>query len=154
VQMRANVNFRVRILGQIGEEIEEQGNTLTAYDLRTEGKRIWEVTGENHRQLAGCFFLGAPISVDGSLYVLAEFNNAIHLVQLNPETGALQRKQPLANLERSVRFDVGRRLAGAPPTYSNGLILCPPGAGSVVAVDPRIDPSPGHSATKSTSRSP
>ncbi|WP_252856036.1 PQQ-binding-like beta-propeller repeat protein [Aeoliella straminimaris] len=136
IHLRNNMRFRLQLLRQAGSEYEEPGNTLTAYDLRTEGKRLWEINGENNEELSGCFFLGAPIAVGDTLCVLAEFANSIHLLQLEAETGKLLWKQPLANLERSVVFDIGRRLAGATPSYANGLVLCPTGAGSVVAVDP------------------
>lgn len=136
VQLRVNPRFRARLFGAFGDEYEESGNTLTAYELRTEGKRLWEISGETNEHLAGCFFLGAPLAVGDSLFVIAEFAHAIHLVQLDAGTGALEWKQPLANLERSVIFDIGRRLAGATPTYAGGLIYCPTGAGSVVAIDP------------------
>lgn len=136
IHLRVNPRFRARMFGAFGDEYEAPGNTLTAYELRTEGKRLWDISGESNDELAGCFFLGAPITVGESLYAMAEFANAIHLVQLSATTGELQWKQPLANLERSVVFDVGRRLAGATPSLDGGLIYCPTGAGSVVAVDP------------------
>ncbi len=136
VQMRGNTRFGMRPFGRMGESLDAPGNTLTAYDLRTEGKRLWKADGENHPQLDGCFFLGPPIAVGDTLYVIAEFANSIHLIQIDAAEGEIQWKQPLANLERSVLFDAGRRLAGATPAYANGLVICPTGAGSVVAVDP------------------
>ncbi|WP_425398452.1 PQQ-binding-like beta-propeller repeat protein [Aeoliella sp.] len=136
IKLRSNMRFRLQLLRRNGNDYEEPGNTLTAYDLRTEGKRLWEINGESNEELSGCFFLGAPIAVGDTLCVLAEFANSIHLLQLDSETGRLLWKQPLANLERSVVFDIGRRLAGATPSYAGGLVLCPTGAGSVVAVDP------------------
>src|SRR5690606_1042708 len=66
---------------------------------------------------------------------MAEIRNAIHLLCLKPTTGDLEWKQPLVNMERSVANDVGRRLAGATPSYAEGLVICPTGAGSIVAVD-------------------
>lgn len=136
VNLRANARLQVGFFGRMGNEMPEPGNTLTAYDLKTEGKRLWEVNGDTTPQLTGCFFLGAPIAVGDSLYVLAEFANAIHLLELNAASGDLMWQQPLANMERSVLFDVGRRLAGATPSHTNGLIYCPTGAGSVMAIDP------------------
>ncbi|QDU56066.1 outer membrane protein assembly factor BamB family protein [Aeoliella mucimassa] len=136
INMRSANRYRVQGLFRTGQEFEEPGNTLTAFDLRTEGKRVWEINGENNKELTGCFFLGPPLAEGDSLFVIAEFVNSIHLIQLNARTGELEWKQPLANLERSVLLDVGRRLAGATPTLAGGLVLCPTGAGSVVAVDP------------------
>ncbi len=136
VHMRGNAPFGMRAFGRLDEELEDLGNTLAAYDLRTEGKRLWKLDGETNPQLAGCFFLGPPLAIGNSLYVIAEYANSIHLIELDSRDGRLVWKQPLANLERSVLFDAGRRLAGAMPTYSHGLVICPTGAGSVVAVDP------------------
>lgn len=136
IQLRNNMRFRLQLLRRGGDDYGEPGNTLTAYDLRTEGKRLWEINGESNEELSGCFFLGSPIAVGDTLCVMAEFANAVHLLQLEAETGKLLWKQPLANLEHGVVFDIGRRLAGATPTYAGGLVFCPTGAGSVVAVDP------------------
>ena len=136
INMRSQNRYRIQGLFRAGREFEDPGNTLTAFDLRSEGKRVWEINGENNKNLSGCFFLGPPLAEGNSLYVLAEFADAIHLIELDAQTGDLKWKQPLSNLERSVLFDVGRRLAGATPTLAGGMVLCPTGAGSVVAVDP------------------
>lgn len=136
LNLRANARLKAGFFGRMDEELTEPGNTLTAYELKTEGKRLWEVNGDTNPQLAGCFFLGAPIFVGDSLYVMAEFANAVHLLELDASDGALLWQQPLANMERSVTYDVGRRLAGAAPSQAGGLIYCPTGAGSVVAIDP------------------
>ena len=116
---------------------ETPSNALAAYDLYSEGKLLWEINAATFgNQDDGTFFLGPPIAVDETLYGLAEVLNSVHLIAIAADTGTVLWKQPLVNLERSVHFDIGRRLAGATPTYGNGLLLCPTGAGSMVAVDP------------------
>ncbi|MGD9636379.1 MAG: PQQ-binding-like beta-propeller repeat protein, partial [Pirellulales bacterium] len=111
-------------------------NRLSAYELATEGKLAWEIDGVNATgDLAGVFFLGAPLAVDGSLYVLAEIRSAIYLLALDPKTGALEWRQQLAGLEMGIALDPQRRLNAATPSYSAGILVCPTTAGIVVAVD-------------------
>lgn len=111
-------------------------NRLSAYELATEGKLAWEIDGVNATgDLAGVFFLGAPLAVDGSLYVLAEIRSAIYLLALDPATGELQWRQQLAGLEIGIGLDPQRRLTAATPSYSAGVLVCPTTAGIVVAMD-------------------
>jgi len=115
-------------------------NLLCAYDLRT-GKALWEVgggPGEIALPLAGTFFLGPPLPLDGRLFVIAEQDRHIRLLVLNPENGELLWSQSLfvVNAGRqSLVLDVWRRVAGLSPAYSQGLIICPTGVGGVVAFD-------------------
>ena len=119
-------------------------NQLDAYELATEGKLKWSVGGppvgdgkNDKNPLAGAFFLGVPLPLDGRLYALAEMSakREIRLVVLEAETGRLLWSQQLAMAEWSVLRDPIRRAAGASPSYSNGLLICPTTAGAVVAVD-------------------
>lgn len=111
-------------------------NRLSAYELATEGKLAWEIDGVNASgDMAGVFFLGAPLAIDGSLFVLAEIRSAIYLLALEPETGKLQWRQQLAGLELGIALDPQRRLNAATPSYSAGILVCPTTAGIVVAVD-------------------
>ncbi len=60
-------------------------NQLSAYELATEGKLAWDLDGSRASgDLAGAFFLGAPLAIDKSLYVLAEMRSAVYLVALDP----------------------------------------------------------------------
>ena len=67
-------------------------NRLAVRDLRTQGKLKWEVgglTGEDEPKLAGAFFLGPPLPLLGSLYVLAELKGQeVRLMVLSAKTGA------------------------------------------------------------------
>ncbi|MFP6753514.1 MAG: PQQ-binding-like beta-propeller repeat protein, partial [Pirellulaceae bacterium] len=114
-------------------------NQLAALDLETEGSLLWVVcgeSGEDESRLAGAFFLGAPLPLYGQLYCLAEFNGEIRLVVLDARTGQLQWSQQLAHVEsRTILVDRLRRLSGASPSFSDGILICPTAAGAVVAVD-------------------
>ncbi len=113
-------------------------NRLCAYDLSTQGKLLWEIDGAvREDQLQGAFFLGAPVAVGQSLYCLAEIKSdtAIYLMALDRKTGELQWRQQLVDLERSINLDVTRRLQASIPSYDEGMLVCPTGAGVVVGVD-------------------
>jgi outer membrane protein assembly factor BamB len=116
-----------------------QQNRLIALDLRKEGKILWSVggtSGEDEPALAGAFFLGPPLPVEGRLYVLLEQAGVIRLVALDENTGQLVWSLPIAAPERPIGEDSLRRLAGAMPSYADGVLVCPTSAGAVVAVDP------------------
>jgi outer membrane protein assembly factor BamB len=111
-------------------------NHLTAYDLASEGKLAWQLDGENGAgDLAGAFFLGPPLAVNDSLFVLAEIRSAVYLLALDPQSGHLQWRQQLAGLEVSIGADSARRLTGVMPSHAAGILICPTTAGMVVAVD-------------------
>ncbi|MCA9023677.1 MAG: PQQ-binding-like beta-propeller repeat protein [Planctomycetaceae bacterium] len=114
-------------------------NRLRAYDIPTEGKLLWEIGGPNSRvslPLAGTFFLGAPLPVDGLLFVLGEDRGQVRLFALEPDTGEARWTLPLLNASSDVNNDLNRRLAGLSPAYAGGLLICPTGGGLIVAVDP------------------
>ncbi|MBW3600785.1 MAG: PQQ-like beta-propeller repeat protein, partial [Planctomycetes bacterium] len=129
--------------GQVQENTKSQKsfNQLVALDLRSEGKLRWIIdgkTGETEPRLAGAFFLGPPLPLSGQLYVLAEVNAEIRLVVLDARTGQLQWMQQLAHVDPSnatILHDAHRRLAGATPSFADGVLVCPTSAGAVVAVD-------------------
>jgi outer membrane protein assembly factor BamB/tetratricopeptide (TPR) repeat protein len=113
-------------------------NTLVALELETEGKTLWRL-GQNptiESQLNEAFFLGAPISVDGSLYAMVEIAGDVLLVCLEPATGKLLWRQQLVAVEgASIQNDPMRRIAGAMPSYHQGVLICPTGAGATIAID-------------------
>lgn len=113
-------------------------NTLVALDLATEGKLLWRLGADENEasSLADAFFLGPPLPVRDRLYVMAELSGEVLLVCLNPEDGAEQWRQVLVSVESTgITTDPVRRVAGAMPTYHNGLLICPTGAGATIAVD-------------------
>jgi outer membrane protein assembly factor BamB len=85
---------------------------------------------------AGAFFLGPPLPVSGTLYVMAEVKGEIRLLAIDPETGRQEWSQQLAHVDiNTIERDARRRLAGATPSYADGVLLCPTSAGAIVAVD-------------------
>ncbi len=131
------------------ELIPPNNNRLLAYDIQT-GLLKWECGGpavaaqldergqstNESRRLSGAFILGAPLPVDGQLFVLAEDRGQIRLFSLSPETGEAEWSLPLLNPANGIVTDEVRRMYGLSPAYGGGLLICPTGEGVVVAVDP------------------
>lgn len=118
--------------------VEASKNTLVAVDLATEGKLLWRLGAAETTpsDFSEAFFLGPPLPVRGQLYVLAEIAGEIVLVCLDPRDGSEVWRQVLVSVESSaITTDPVRRVAGASPTYHEGLLICPTGAGITVAVD-------------------
>lgn len=134
------------------QEAEDQGdaaadsglpawNTLEAREVRPpwQGNLRWRVggrSGEDEPRLEQTFFLGPPLVDGGTLYVLGERRGAIELIVLDAATGRLAWTQELGLVERTIRADLFRRAQGLTPARAGGLLICPSGAGGVVAVDP------------------
>ncbi len=137
------------------------GNLLSAIDVSTQGKLLWRVGGPwtVHPQLGGAFFLGPPTPAGDRLYVMAEIQNAIHLVVLEKASGRLVWVQKLGDIENSIYQDPYRRMAGGSPVVVSGIVVCPTSCGGIVAVDiarrqllwayqhPRKDRSPNQAYT-------
>lgn len=113
-------------------------NRLAAYDAAT-GGRIWEAGGPpgENGLLAGAFFLGPPVPAGGRWYALAEMSGVTQLVAIDPgRTDSVLWMQPVAEHDTAIDADSVRRTAGLSPCVVGGLLVCPVGAGLVVAVDP------------------
>jgi len=111
-------------------------NRLCAFDLATQGKRVWEIDGATAEDdFQGAFFLGSPLAVGKSLYCLVEMKSAVYLASLDRETGKPLWRQQLANLEAGILLDPRRRLQASIPSYEGGILICPTGAGVVVGID-------------------
>lgn len=114
-------------------------NQLVSLSLARQGAAEWIVggeSGEDEPGLAGAFFLGPPLPLEGNLYGMAEVNGEIRLVVLDAASGRLVWQQQLAHVEsRTIEVDGVRRLVGAMPSYEGGVLICPTSAGAVVAVD-------------------
>ena len=149
---RASHLFMGRTLQPPPRELVPPGdNRLLAYDIST-GLLKWELGGAvvatpldedgqqtaESRRLGGVFFLGAPLPVDGQLFTLAEDRGQIRLFALSPETGEAEWSLPLLNPTIGIVSDEKRRMFGLSPAYAGGLLICPTGAGVVVAVDPLL----------------
>jgi outer membrane protein assembly factor BamB len=122
--------------GRIGIEAAATTNQLAAYDLATQGKLAWELDGERTAgTLAGAFFLGPPVAIDNTLFVMAEIRMSLYLLALDPITGQVEWQQRLIELEQGIAVDPARRRVGATPSYSGGILVCPTGASAAIAID-------------------
>jgi outer membrane protein assembly factor BamB len=117
------------------------GNSLAAYDLSDRGRLRWRLPmidpGRPTRAMA--WTLGAPLPVNDRLFVLVEELGEVRLDVLDADTGSTVWTQPLAELDEEARVDnqdnQPRRVAGLSPALAEGVLVCPTGAGAVVAVD-------------------
>ncbi len=115
-------------------------NSLICLELQSEGRQKWVVggaSGEDEEKLAGAWFLGAPLAMQGQVYVLAEISGEIRLVVLDADTGRLQWWQQLCQVEdfTPIHMDTERKLTGCSPSFADGVLVCPTSAGAIVAVD-------------------
>ena len=114
-------------------------NVMVALELETEGKYLWRIggaSGDQESKLAGAYFLGPPVAVNGQLFALAEIRGELRLVVLAAATGKLLWSQQVGHVDQLViGFDRLRQVAGASPSYSDGIVVCPTSAGAIVAVD-------------------
>ncbi len=131
--------FGVRAIQQgINERKNTGANTLVALELKSEGKLLWRagVGEETPTIFTDAYFLGPPLPIEGRLYVIAELSGDLCLLCLDPATGAqLWRQQLLAIEAGDIETDIVRRVSGAMPAYQDGVLICPTGAGAIVAVD-------------------
>jgi len=124
------------------------GNALSAYDLAGRGSLRWRLPARGGEPAlrpgsggaaGAAWFLGAPLPVGDELYVLVEEKGEIRLDALDGSTGRVAWSQPLAEVDEDRAVDSrdssGRRLAGLSPALADGVLVCPTGAGAVVAVD-------------------
>jgi outer membrane protein assembly factor BamB/tetratricopeptide (TPR) repeat protein len=112
-------------------------NRLAAYDIRT-GRLQWHLGGspeEFNLPLAGTFFLGPPLPLMDQLFVLGESRDEIRLIALDGKTGNALWTQQLADVDRNILNDPSRRLAGVAPSYADGILVCPTGNKSIVALE-------------------
>ncbi|HEX7377215.1 MAG TPA: PQQ-binding-like beta-propeller repeat protein [Pirellulales bacterium] len=114
--------------------VEAAGNELNAYEIASQGKLVW-VANVEQAGLTGVFFLGPPLPVGGSLYVLGEAKGEVRLFVLDPRSGVVEWSQQLVITDSNPVEDHLRHAAGAMPSYSDGILVCPTSAGAVVAVD-------------------
>jgi len=117
---------------------ESTGNSLVALDIATEGKLIWRIGGRTDREngWGDIFFLGPPLPLGDALYVMAETAGDIVLICLDAATGLERWRQQLVAMEAGrVQSDPIRRIAGATPSYHQGVLVCSTGAGAILGID-------------------
>ena len=132
------------IWGLNGQSLAVQSNRrLIALDLKTEGKMRWALgrdtmgdPGDDPR-LEEAYFLGPPLPMGDTLYVMAELHGEVRLLALESRTGNLLWAQQLQHFDaaRSVSIDAGRRLIGATPSHGDGILVCPTSGGAVIGLD-------------------
>lgn len=133
-------SFAIAQNGRFGRNgMIRTNNVLQAWSLPEEGKLLWECGGvatSSAPELTGALFLGAPLPTAEELLVLAELNGEVYLVSLEPATGRLRWKQPLAaNQGTTISLDPQRKSFGLSPTLDGSLVLCPTLSGFLVAYD-------------------
>lgn len=129
-------------------------NVLSAYDVSGKGALAWRLSGADSaarevppaqqfqpfaQPAAGAWFLGTPLPIGDQVFVLVEERGEIRLDVLSSADGSTRWSQPLAELDEGVtvgnRESHLRRVAGLSPSFAEGVLVCPTGAGTVVAVD-------------------
>jgi outer membrane protein assembly factor BamB len=120
-----------------------QTNLLQAFDLGAgtgDIKARWTVGGPvssdgKSRNLAGHYFLGPPLAVEGRLFALSESNELLYLSCLNSGDGSLAWSQVLCSVPQPIGADHQRAALTCSPAHSSGMLVCPTQVGVVVAVD-------------------
>ncbi len=123
--------------GDGGDSTQSLNNRLIATEISGQGKLRWSAGGEDDArpEFKDLSFLGNPLPYGGQLFVLGECRGAIRLYCLDAQTGHVEWWQELAVVETSIAHDYFRRMVGACPSISDGVVVCPTSAGGVVAVD-------------------
>lgn len=127
-------------------------NLLTAYDLAS-GKILWEAggpPGNADNPLAGAFFVGPPLPLDGQLYIVADMPNPAskeiqtRLFALNPADGhvayqwmltAREDQPAMPGFNPGVVTRLNSRRGVAAPAYSDGVLVCGTSDNRFVGVD-------------------
>jgi outer membrane protein assembly factor BamB len=128
----ANYNWGQEVSKALGH------NKLQGYELAKGGKLAWEVGGteEKDPRLQDTFFLGAPLPLNGRLYVLTEKMQELRLATLDPATGRLLSLQPLATTkDLKLAHDPMRRIQACHLAHAEGIVVVPTNAGAIFGVD-------------------
>jgi outer membrane protein assembly factor BamB len=111
-------------------------NKLQAFDLRTEGKLVWEVGGRDPLQdLHDRLFLGPPLPLGNRLFVLTEKDKALSLVRLGSATGKFLGEQPLTQAAFPLVESPTRRGWAAHLAYADGTLVVPTNVGTLFGID-------------------
>jgi outer membrane protein assembly factor BamB len=119
-----------------GMFVTREFNKLIAIEAAT-GRLRWEIggpRGDFELSGSGAFFLGPPLPWRGRLYLLTDDGIDVRLAVLDARDGKLLWMQTLASSDPMWNGLVHD--AGLSPTIAGDCVICPTGAGSIVAVDP------------------
>lgn len=121
----------------------EMANTLSAYAI-ADGAVRWRLPAAGRRnrgddEPARRWYLGSPLVVGDDIFILVEEAGDIRVEARAAADGGLRWAQSLATYEDDQTIAAAearpRRLAGLSPAFDAGILVCPIGAGGVVAVD-------------------
>ncbi len=116
------------------ESEEDAANAET--DTEEESTPATKIVITPEEQLLGeTYFLGPPLPALGNLYVLGENGGTIRLFILDSRTGRLVRHVGLLEPSTPIDSDWMRRRRGSTPAYSEGIVVCPTGAGALFSLD-------------------
>jgi outer membrane protein assembly factor BamB len=113
-------------------------NTLRALNAET-GEVEWQAGGTGPdvaADLRGVVFLGPPLPLGNSLFVVAEQKQEVRLLCLRADRGDVQWAQPLGTPRDKLLLDLLRRTQAVHLAYADGVLVCPTGGGAVLGVDP------------------
>ncbi|MDX1968652.1 MAG: PQQ-binding-like beta-propeller repeat protein, partial [Planctomycetaceae bacterium] len=120
------------------EAAKEPHNFLAAYDSVTQ-EFLWRVGGAAAGPtyaLADEFFCGPPLVVDDVLFVIGQQHSELQLLAIRADQGELLWKLALGDVPRALAVDPARQRIACTPILVRGQLLCPTGAGAVLAVNP------------------
>lgn len=112
-------------------------NRLQAIDLDS-GKLLWEIGHTGRKDdISDSFFLGAPLPLNGRLYVLNERDQELRLLIIDPATGKLLQDKPqrLADMREKIQTETQRRFNVSHLAYGEGMLICPTNSGGILAID-------------------
>ncbi|MBP3693529.1 MAG: PQQ-binding-like beta-propeller repeat protein [Thermoguttaceae bacterium] len=109
-------------------------NRLACYDIRT-GKLLWHLGGNPERwslEEGGTMFLGVPLCVNETLYVLGQKNGMVRLLALDPKTGGVRWSQELCLASSVPQTEP----TVCTPRFCSGVLVCPTPNHVLIGVDP------------------
>lgn len=127
----AGYNWGAEVAAAVGH------NKLQAFDLNKDGKLAWELGGKDDNvPLADTHFLGAPLPLNGRLYVLTEKQQELRLATVDPASGKVLGLQTLASTkDLKLSQDPMRRIQACHLAYGEGVLVVPTNAGAIFGVD-------------------
>jgi len=119
-------------------------NKLCAYSIESH-ELSWEIGGiatsskdavPSKETYGGYFFLGSPLVLDDTLFIVAQRGTELRLLAIESSHGSLIWSLDLGAVSSPMRADVQRSRVACPIVWYDGNLLCSTSAGAIVAVDP------------------